>query len=652
MMNSFNIPTTIIISGVEPDRYWDIVVNQCKRDIVLMSYYYLQQKPKDFLKKRIEKAPNVKVFIDSGAHTFMSKSGFEDKPLSFWENYAENYVQFVRDNKDFIFACANLDLELLFGIEQIDEWDEKYFKPLEKEGIPVCYIWHTPRGEKGWEEMCRKHSYVGFSMENDKEVTIQRVMRRLKVAEKYNTKVHGMALTKTEILVRVPFFTVDSTTWLVGQQYGELNWFNGRKMQRLKKPDWQRQYKTKLLREPFNADWDKLMSGDTYELLRLNVITYQIAEEYIRKRLRNKMYWLSKNNKERVSLDSLETPPLEWFTGECNDWEDYLLKLNISPSNYKKEEAINVLYFFYIFLNKDYDKLKEDFTEKEIIDYAKIISGEDIKSFDKAVEVLEDYYIKNATGERNDLRGEDDMDEELLRPKEREEYLEEDEFEIIDLSAEEISKNFQLPPPKDNSMPEVEAYDEELRKNDIVPVRDEKGRFLKGQKRVRKPKNLYSSKYPKLNCNTCYKAGDCPEYKPGYVCAYDKLLKRFDTRNYADVIEAMTSMINFNLERLQRAMIFETMDGGIPTQEVTSLIDQNAKLLEKLKDLQQSRTIVSQRKIIKDDGTEETVTQLHMNPQGDGILSKLFNNLASKNENEKNDNKDNKVIDGEYEVEE
>ena len=105
-----------------------------------MSYYYLQQKPKDFLKKRIEKAPNVKVFIDSGAHTFMSKPEFENKPLSFWENYAENYVQFVRDNKDFIFACANLDLELLFGIEQIDEWDEKYFKPLEKEGISACRL--------------------------------------------------------------------------------------------------------------------------------------------------------------------------------------------------------------------------------------------------------------------------------------------------------------------------------------------------------------------------------------------------------------------------------------------------------------------------------------------------------------------------------
>lgn len=633
---SLNIPTSIVISGVESDRYFDIVVRKSGFRFVLMSYHYLQGKPKNFLKERLEEFPDLKVFIDSGAHTFYQKMDeYRQKDEKFWDEYLTKYTEWVKENSEYIFACANLDIEAIVGVDKVDEWNDKYFKPVEESGVEVCYIWHSERGQDGWREMCRKHSYVGLSYENDAQMTVQRLMSMVNVAKKTNTRVHGMALTQTEILARVPLFSADSTTWLVGQQYGELNWFDGRKMRRLSKDQWMRQYKTQLLQEPFNADWELLTTGmggkgDTYELLRLNVIAYKLAEEHIRKRLKNKMYWLPKGDEavEVVEVDSLETPPYEWFDGECDDWQQYLMKLRIMPSGYSKDEAVDLLYFFYIFLNEDYKALKEDFEEQEIIDYAKAVISESIEDYESAVEALRDYFVKNATGERNDLRGEDDMDEELgiARPKEREVYIEEDAFEIIDLSEEQIEKKLQLPPPKDNSMPEIEAYDEELARNNIVAVRDEKGRFLKGQQKVRKPKNIYSQKYPKLNCDTCYKSGDCPEYMPGYVCAFDKMFKRFDTRNAEDVIDAMCSMINHNLERLQRAMMFEIMDGGMATPEVTALIDQNAKLLEKLQQLRQlsSQTIIQQRRIYTPDGTETIENSMSVNPSSGGILSQIF----------------------------
>lgn len=1042
---------SVIISGVESNAYWDIVVKQSNMKFVLMSYHYLQKKPKDFLKKRIEEYPDVKVFIDSGAHTFLTNvDKFADKPMSFWDKYLQEYTDFIRYNKDYIFACADLDIDPIIGEEAVDNWRDTTFESLRKEtGVDVCYIWHTNRGEAGWEEMCRKYNYIGMSMENDAEVTVQRLMKRMKVAEKYNTRVHGMALTKTEILVRVPFFSADSsvdgnskvlvryktknptvpykmeqlsikelydryidwefrisdfetrvpykdvevltvdnnnntvwgnlygvvkhivkkptiklkvqggkevicttdhsiitmdsegnlietkadklkvgdyvlstkvenafrdnnhknslwdkgfqfkltdnalqmyglwigdghindeyigfscfndeecvkpiksfmdrwgkdikyssentvdgriysvelvkrfkklglvghshtkrvpkwvyslseyqigqflkgyfsadgtapceistvsehlkddlvcllemmgiytsvtyypsstfikdgkeynarenwkitvkdinslikfrdkigflqkhkmdslnkyieskkprqsrreekpnyinadvngvtflkikdieqvtdgteevevydlsvekyerffangilvhnTTWLVGQQYGELNWFNGRKMQRLSKDQWRRQYKTQLLKEPFNADWDRLINGmggrgDTYELLRLNVIAYRLAEEHIRKRLKSKMYWLPKGN-EVIPFNNVETPRLEWFSGDCENWKEYMMKLRIMPSGYNKEEAVDLLYFFYIFLNEDYEKLEEDFEESDIIEYAQSVVDSSISTYEEAVEHLSDYFIGNATGERNELRGEDDMDEELgtSRAKERDKYVDEDVFEVIDLSQEQINEGLQLEAPKD--MPEVEAYDEELMRNSIVPVRDSSGKFLKGQQKIRKPKNIYSKKYPKLNCDTCYKSGDCPEYKPGYVCAFDKMFKRFDTRNAEDVMDAMSSMINHNLERLQRAMMFETMDGGMATPEVTGLIDQNAKLLEKLQQIQQlnAQTILQQRRTIMADGTETIDNSMSVNPQAGGILSKIFGN-SSKAEKEEDIDED------------
>lgn len=850
---SLNIPTSIVISGVESDTYFDIVVRKSGVRFVLMSYHYLQNKPKNFLKKRIEEFPDLKIFIDSGAHTFYQKMDeYRQKDDKFWDEYLTKYTEWVKENSEYIFACANLDIEAIVGVDKVDEWNDKYFKPVEESGVEVCYIWHSERGQDGWREMCNKHSYVGLSYENDAQMTVQRLMSMINVAKKTNTRVHGMALTQSEILARVPLFSADSsvdgnskvlvryktknptvpykmeqlsikelydknidwefrtsdfetrvpykdvevltvdnnnniiwgslygvvkhivkkptiklkvqggkevicttdhsiitmdsegnlietksdklkvgdcvlsykvenalreekpnyinadvkgitflkikdieqvtdgteevevydlsvekyerffangilvhnTTWLVGQQYGELNWFDGRKMKRLSKDQWRRQYKTQLLKEPFNADWELLTTGmggkgDTYELLRLNVIAYKLAEEHIRERLKNKMYWLPKGDEavEIVEVDSLETPPYEWFDGECDDWQQYLMKLRIMPSGYSKDEAVDLLYLFYIFLNEDYRALKEDFEEQEIIDYAKAVISESIEDYESAVEALRDYFVKNATGERNDLRGEDDMDEELgiARPKEREVYIEEDAFDIIDLSEEQIEERLHLPAPKDTSMPEIEAYDEELARNNIVAVRDDKGRFLKGQQAVRKPKNIYSKKYPKLNCDTCYKSGDCPEYKPGYVCAFDKMFKRFDTRNAEDVMDAMSSMINHNLERLQRAMMFEIMDGGMATPEVTGLIDQNAKLLEKLQQLQQmsAQTILQQRRTIMADGTETIENSMSVNPSSGGILSKIFGSPSKSTKDEDIDSPKNKedfgdVIEVEY----
>lgn len=640
---ALDIPTSMIISGVESDKYFDITVRQCGIRFVLMSYHYLQKKGKNFLAKRLEEFPDLKVFIDSGAHTFFAnRDEYSQKSEEFWEDYLERYTNWVRDNKDYIFACANLDIEGLVGLDKVDEWNGKYFEPLEADtGVQVCYIWHAERGNQGWEEYCKKHSYTGFSGENDINTT-QKMMKMLGVAKKYNTRVHGMAMTKTDEMVKIPFFTCDSTTWLVGQQYGELNWFDGRGMKRLSKNEWQRQYKTKLLKEPFLADWDKLINGmggrgDTYELLRLNVIAYKLAEDYIRKRLGTKMYWLSSNTKVSSSSNSTPTdfnlPSYEWFMGEeYIGLDDYLKQFNISTMDYTVDEAVNILFYFYLFLEDDKEHLDE-VEDDDLIGYAQTAIDSSISSREDAIEALSIYFKANASGERTDFIGESGMN----IAKDRERYVEEDEFAIVEVSESDITNNLALPAP--SSMPEVDVYDEELKKHGIVAVRNSKGQFVKGQQKVRKPKNIYSDKMPKLFCDSCYKSGDCPQYKAGYVCAFDKMFKRFDSRNTQDVMDAMASMVNFNLERMQRAMMFEVMDGGFATQEVTGLVDQNVRLLEKMNNMNNlmPKAIVSQKRVVREDGTEEVVTEMNVsNPQQGGILSAIFGSSSNKEDKEEN----------------
>jgi len=633
-----NDPTNVIISGLEPQKYWDIVVDKCEMQTVLMSYQYLKKSPK-VLARRLEKHPNVKVFIDSGAHTFIANEAqYRDKPLEFWEEYLEGYTKFLRENKEHIFACADLDIDALVGEEQVNEWRAKYFEPLE---IQVCYIWHENRGMEGWEEMCRKYSYIGMPNHG---YSVQVLSKMFRIARKYNTRVHGMALTVTNILQKIPFYSADSTTWLVGQQFGECCYFDGRDMKRLERNQWTRNYKTKLMKPPLNADWDKLANDDTYELLRVNVLAFKLMQENVRKRLGAKMYWLPKKNNE-VAVDKLDYPSYEWFQGGTYEGLDkYLAEFRMSATDFSQEEAVNVLYYFYLFLSDDEEHIAEIETDYAI-QYAKQLGGNP-ESREEAIAILRQYFLDNATGARHDFESENSS----LQPKERENYITDDAFETIELSEQQVAEisGKALPKPREGDMPEVDAYDKELKDVGVTVVRDSKGRFVKGQQRVRKPKNIYSSKYPKLACDTCYKSGECPQYKEGYVCAFDKMFKKFDTRNLEDIYDAMHGMVNMNMERLQKAMLFETLDGGLPTGEVTSLIDQQMKYMEKMKDLitHAPRTVVQQHRVIKEDGTESTVTSIDMNTNNTGLLSKIFGS-GNDSEEESHEAKRSKVVEAE-----
>ena len=648
------IPTSIIISGVESDRYWDIVVNKCNSKTVLMSYHYIQKKGSAFLEERLKKTPDVRVFIDSGAFTFMTnQEEFRNMPDKFWTDYLEKYTGFIKDHADLIFACADLDIDKIVGEEQVDRYREEYFEPLKDLGIDVCYIWHEERGFEGWKRMCEKYDYIGLSTEND-SLSVQQLTKMINYAKKCNTRVHGMALTKTELLVRIPFFSCDSTTWLVGQQYGELNWFDGRKMRRLEKREWRTTYKTRLLKAPFFADWDLLINGmggrgDTYELLRLNVIAYHLAEGHIRKRLRTKMYWLRENNedkevpkKEIHSLAEAHIPTLEWFDGDCEDYKTYLYDLGFS-TDMSKDEATNLLYSIYIYCI-DTSLLEEEDTQN-MYDYCKGVLDKEPSSREEAIALISSFLSANVLGERNDFA--DEEVEGTSAPKERSSYVKDDEYITINISSDDLKAT--LPPPEGTSMPEVDAYDKELARRNINVVRDSHGRFVSGTQKVRKPKSVYSKVLPKLACDTCYKAGDCEQYKPGYVCAFSKEFKKFDTRNMDDIMDAMNSMANVNLERMQRAMMFEVMDGGMTVPEVNGLIDQNMRILKQISELNNARAVVTQKSVLREDGTQETVTHMSVNPQG-GILSKIFGMPSRDDEEDEGDNS-REVHDVDYKVE-
>lgn len=636
-------PLSIFYSGVEYESYLDILYNLGIRNF-LMSYEYLKGKGIGQLKKY----PDMHLFIDSGAYTYQNDPKYEEYTLEQWEEQIKEYLDWAKKHKNQIFAIADLDLQYLnsVGYETVYEWRKKYFEPFMLEtGIPVCFIYHED-GLEYWEYMCQRYPYVGLSLAIDKtENGTEQLREMFRIAEKHNTLTQGMASTNTAMLTQYPFYTVDSTTWNVGLKYGEISVWTGTKMTRIKKADFESKAFPYISKYSQTFDFNLILQEDKTEMIRVNAQAFIEAEKFVRDRLKAKMYWL-KARAVKVNVDNLPEdffPSIGWFNSNprIDSMQEYARSMNINPE-LPETELMDSIADMTIFLNwndPEYTPIKQSYTP-EIIDglhdmYVNRIVG----SQQEKIEDLTAFFRECLSGNNDKLLHLGTNFDRIV--KERDYYIDDTEEELVDLTPEEVRLKLAglLPTPKDEeSAPEIDSLDEEIyRKADIVPVFDEKGLFVKGQKAVRKPKKVYSKKYPKYACDTCYAAQKCPEYKAGYVCAYNNMFNRFDTRDMADIIQAVQGIVEHNMARMQRAMIMEVMNGTIDPV-TTQLMDTNIRYMQMLKQMYEcgSPEVLRQTRIIRADGSEEHTTSI-TNPQSGGILEKLFGNMTQEDQPKKED---------------
>lgn len=632
-------PLTIFYSGVEYESYLDILYDLGIRNF-LMSYEYLKGKGVHQLKKY----PDMHLFIDSGAYTYNQDPKYAEYTIEQWEKQIEEYLAWAEKHKNQIFAIADLDIQYLVGYEKVVEWRKKYFEPfMLRTGLPVCFIYHE-EGLDIWEYMCKRYPYVGISLNIDREVDETELRNKFKIAEKHNALVQGMASTRTGMLTQYPFYTVDSTTWNVGLKYGEISVWTGNKMSRIKKVDFKEKAFPYIDRYDLPFNHDLILEEDKTEMIRVNAYAFVQAEKFIQERLKSLMYWF-KARAVKVDVDNLPDdffPPVGWFNSqpEVDSLKEYARKMNINPELPDKE-CFNMIFDMTAFVtwgNEEYDSLREGYTPELLSRLHDTFVNRIVASDEERIADLQQFFKECLSGENDKLLQLGTNFDRVV--KEREHYIEDDDEELVDISPEEVKSRLRaiLPDSADSeNAPEIDALDEEIyRKADIVPVFDENGLFVKGQTAIKRPKKVYSNKFPKFACDTCYAAAKCPEFKAGYVCAYNKMFNRFDTRSMADIIQAVQGIVEHNMARMQRAMIMEVMNGTI--DPVTSqLMDTNIRYMQMLKQMYElgSPEVLRQTHIIRADGSEEKTTSI-TNPQSGGILEKLFSmNVGKATEEER-----------------
>lgn len=131
--------------------------------------------------------------------------------------------------------------------------------------------------------------------------------------------------------------------------------------------------------------------------------------------------------------------------------------------------------------------------------------------------------------------------------------------------------------------------------------------------RPRMQNGIMPENIPSLHCSICSIGPECPEYKEGYLCAYDPRFRDCDVDTIDGVVTQMAAILQENMLRLKRSRLHEDLVlGGQISKEVTDLTSVCMTQAKALAEMQRSfrRTTVV--------GSSE------------GILSKLFGGLVKK----------------------
>jgi hypothetical protein len=203
--------------------------NKPTDDIYLLSSYCEHKNGKygNYVKNKTH-------ILDSGA--FSALTG-KVKKIN-WDNYIENYAAFIKKNNIDLFF--ELDIDSIVGLSEVERLRDKLEILTAKKCIPV---WHKSRGKEYWLRMVKNYDYVAIGGIVTREIKPSQYpyfTYLLEEARKENCKVHGLGFTKTSLLERYKFYSVDSTTWNVGGKFGNLVVFDkkGFPTQRYKKENY------------------------------------------------------------------------------------------------------------------------------------------------------------------------------------------------------------------------------------------------------------------------------------------------------------------------------------------------------------------------------------------------------------------------------
>jgi len=165
--------------------------------------------------KEVKMMKGVKLFLDSGAFSAWTK-GIEID--------IDEYIAFIKKWKKYIEVYSNLDV---IGDAEGTYKNQKY---MEKRGLKPLPVFHL-QDDFSWLEKYLKegYKYLGIGGMAGKQTVSNRkyFLERLwdRIIDKNGLpiiKTHGFGMTSIDLIVRFPWYSVDSTSWLNASRMGNI----------------------------------------------------------------------------------------------------------------------------------------------------------------------------------------------------------------------------------------------------------------------------------------------------------------------------------------------------------------------------------------------------------------------------------------------
>lgn len=226
----------------------------------LESFHYVQDMP--IIGKMLRHDKHT-VFLDSGAFSMFTQNVKVD---------LKAYAKFVQENQDIIHLASNLDA-IGAGQEQLTYERQKQLEAMGADVKPVFHardrdVWLQRYLDEGYE-----YVFLGGMVPESAPYLLEWLDH---VWHSYLTnpdgtprvKVHGFGLTSTSLMFRYPWFSVDSTSWVMKAMFGRI-YFD------LPKPDGS----TKLLELEFSTKSSSLKNINSWHYVHLNKRQKDIVHE-------------------------------------------------------------------------------------------------------------------------------------------------------------------------------------------------------------------------------------------------------------------------------------------------------------------------------------------------------------------------------------
>lgn len=225
--------------------------------------------------KQAYEVSGEKMFLDSGGYT----ARVQGKPIDI-----KTYCDFVEKYQHLFHICANLDI----GTHEEQIANQKLLESRVK--IPVLPVFHPEeyfdKKKREWfdVEMQKRDivaigglvggSGINYVDELGDKGYFDWIFHR---ALKYKTKVHGFGITTVPTLIKYPFYSVDSSTWLAGARFGTLFYWNPVKM-KFDSTSTKKVVKSKMVK---NVSEIKLIEKDNVAILKNNLKAMYDMEKFV-----------------------------------------------------------------------------------------------------------------------------------------------------------------------------------------------------------------------------------------------------------------------------------------------------------------------------------------------------------------------------------